>query len=361
MQTTKRISLILAGITIAALIMIGTITSCVSDKFSPGKDRVIKEVSTTLNTVDILEALGEPQVYIWEGKIYTKDNLPDTYLMYYVNNKINIMISNGVVTVIRIENFHSFPGYEGVKIGDTIDKVIETWGEPKKTITDSTILWKPGVLYLNCKDAMGDAHSHYEVPKKKARLFFFNNRVSAIYITGDFTSDLIYTLKNFITEFNKATLSKDDVISMLGEPKAYIWDGKRYSKENLPEIYIMKYNNNSIDILIYNNHVDEIRMEEGEGFVDYNGIRFGSTIDEVKNLVGEPENIVENDEIGFEANTLFINCYIPEHGKENRLSYYNLSSANSKVFFDEGKVTAIYNSAPFPPDYLTTIKEFLAK
>ena len=61
-------------------------------------------------------------------------------------------------------------------------------------------------------------------------------------------------------DFDTAKL--DDIIAIFGDPAAYHWQGRTYTKDNLPDIYIVQYRNN-FSILMVNGYIEEFRWLKG--------------------------------------------------------------------------------------------------
>jgi hypothetical protein len=69
-------------------------------------------------------------------------------------------------------------------------------------------------------------------------------------------------------DLEKATL--DDAIRVFGEPRAYAWNGKTFTKDRLPSVYVLEYTN-SFGVLINGGRVEELRFEGPEAGYVYRG------------------------------------------------------------------------------------------
>ncbi|MBN1256851.1 MAG: hypothetical protein JXA52_04020, partial [Planctomycetes bacterium] len=119
-------------------------------------------------------------------EIYTKDNLPEMYVAAYPD-QFAVWMTNGTVRELRFES--DAMGYvfrNAIEIGDSLDDVLEKLGEPTQTITGgpmNNMTGNEGTLHKELNDRQGS--SHYVLKDLGARMFFRNDMVGAIYLTGN--------------------------------------------------------------------------------------------------------------------------------------------------------------------------------
>jgi hypothetical protein len=147
-----------------------------------------------------------------------------------------------------------------------------------------------------------------------------------------------------LLDINKCTAA--DVITVLGEPWAYKFQGKDLEKDNLPETYTMDYPGGFM-VNIYKNQVmlwgsRQIPRCEIPGYIFSNSIQIGMSLDDVFKELGPPAKIVEDfdngrhggKEIMFEDNAIYANMNINER---NGFCFYRYDSNGEKIrtYFDD--------------------------
>lgn len=146
-----------------------------------------------LNKDLIINILGEPDKYIWGEKVLNKDNLPTYYCMDYGNGNI-VFIGNDRLIELRVHAPGNFIDPNGVSIGDSSYSVFKKIGKPISTVENRELSFKDSVYYKNYYDKA----SYYSVEKKGVRMFFYNDRISAIYITGNFTLEILEEFSSYV-------------------------------------------------------------------------------------------------------------------------------------------------------------------
>jgi serine protease AprX len=132
---------------------------------------------------DAVRILGEPTQYLWGNRTFTKDSLPATFIAVYPD-RVNIVISNGIVDEIRLESPHSQYLFMGrIGIGSQLEDVLEVVGQPKEIVENEPVGFKDGVLYKNVEGQKGACY--YARSDKKVRMFFMDNKVAALYLTQE--------------------------------------------------------------------------------------------------------------------------------------------------------------------------------
>jgi len=153
-----------------------------TEKFRENFSRNINNFNIDAATLqDVIKTFGQPESYVWGEKIFDKSNLPARYVIKYPC-EFHVFISNGKVVELRFEGPDAGYIFKGrIKVGSSLDEVIEALGQPEKTVTGQKNGFADGVLY---KDIEGrDGYCYYARQEQHIRLFFVNNKVLALYIT----------------------------------------------------------------------------------------------------------------------------------------------------------------------------------
>ena len=96
-----------------------------------------------------------------------------------------------------------------------------------------------------------------------------------------------------VAQLDINTANLDDVIRIFGEPEKYLWSGNTFTKDNLPSVYIASYPDD-FRILIAHGKIGELRFEgPGSGYIYRGKLRYGSSLDEVIKVVGQPKEVVQ--------------------------------------------------------------------
>ena len=158
-------------------------TAAMSDEqFRAYKKAMVEELVMNVNNINrdtIVAALGEPFQYIWGQSVFTKDTLPDCYIMQYPD-RVDFWIRGGQVMEVRFYK----PGYlfaNGIQVGSTVEEMVKAVGQPNETVTMQKNAFKDGVLYKDIDGQKG--HCYYHRSDWGARCFFTDYKVNALYIT----------------------------------------------------------------------------------------------------------------------------------------------------------------------------------
>jgi hypothetical protein len=150
----------------------------------PDIDARIAQLSRNGTTVDdVLQILGEPDQYLWGTNIFNKDELPNNYILSY-SQGVQAWVRNGLVRELRSER--PGPGFtwQGtLRLGSSSDEVLAALGPPTKTVVGQPCAFEAGVLYQDIGGESG--YAYYARPDRNIRLFFSDNKVSALYITPE--------------------------------------------------------------------------------------------------------------------------------------------------------------------------------
>jgi hypothetical protein len=144
-------------------------------------DAKIAELAKAGTTIEeAISVLGEPREYVWENQKLDQKNLPSTYILVYPQG-VNVVIHIDIVTELR--SHPPGPGftYRGkLRLGSSLEEMLEIVGAPSETITGQPLTFEPGVLYRDINGEKGRAY--YARPDKQIRCFFMRNKISALYM-----------------------------------------------------------------------------------------------------------------------------------------------------------------------------------
>jgi len=175
----KNLKLILVATAIFSFMSTIRVTSNDLSEINKNVDQL--EVGSS-SLEDVVRIFGEPARYFWGNKTFKKDNLPAIFIAAYPQD-VNIVISNGTVDQIRFESTHRGYMFMGeVGVGSPLETVLDVVGRPKEIIENEPIGFKDGVLYKDIEGHKGACY--YACSDKRVRMFFKDNKVVALYLTG---------------------------------------------------------------------------------------------------------------------------------------------------------------------------------
>jgi tetratricopeptide (TPR) repeat protein len=152
--------------------------------------------------------------------------------------------------------------------------------------------------------------------------------------------DKLIPLDELIAKLRKKGTTDKDVIRVLGEPEKYIWGNKTFTKDNLPEVYILQYPN-GVQVVVVRGVVSEFRSEQpGPGFVYRDKLRLGSPLANVLNVLGQPSQTVVGEPIGFVTGVLY-----KDFDGHKGYSYYSCADQGVRIFLVNDKINALYLTA----------------
>jgi len=187
-----------------------------------------------------------------------------------------------------------------------------------------------------------------------------------VFVRGEYQivkkSELNRIVQNKQSDIKAEKTDREYVISIMGEPKNYIWGEDTFHIEDLPSHYIMDYGNSNM-ACIYNGILSETRVHSPGDFTEFNGIKLGDTIDEVIEKIGKPIRIADGEELNFEENVLFLHYSYSEQGiiSSSPYSYYSVPEKNVRMFFNNDKVHALYNTGGFSPEFLSAFSDYIKR
>ncbi len=116
-------------------------------------DQVAQLDIDTATLDDIIDIFGEPVKYHWEGQTYTRDNLPDAYIVEY-SDVFSIPISDGHIDELRFESpDYLFQGQ--IRVGSWLYDVLAVVGQPTEMVVGQPCGWQDGVLYRDIDGTAG--------------------------------------------------------------------------------------------------------------------------------------------------------------------------------------------------------------
>ncbi|RPI75216.1 MAG: hypothetical protein EHM45_15465, partial [Desulfobacteraceae bacterium] len=284
------------------------------------KVRQVKFGVTDLNGVKAI--FGEPVEYEGEG-YWVK--YPDYFW---------IAMRNGVVRTVRFGwTDLGYTCFGGIRIGSSLDEVLAKLGNPQSIVDGQSCDNRDYILYKNIDGIPG--YCYYSRPDRKIRLFFGNFKVNGLELDGQPVSELESKLARL-----KFYYDLSSVESIFGQPQKYIWGNQEFTKAQLPvENYILLYDNNyNFSIWMKWNSVQEVRFSNNDtGYSCYNGLKIGSTLDEVLANLGNPKEIKDGQACDYRPYVLYKNI----DGTPG-YCYYSRPDRHIRFFFTDFKVNAIY-------------------
>ncbi len=127
---------------------------------------------------DVIRIFGAPQSYAWEGKTFTRDNLPGIYVVTYPND-FGVLMNGGRVGELRFGGPGAGYAYQGkLRVGSSLEEALAVLGPPASTVEGAQIGGKDGVLYQDVDGKKG--YCYYSRADHHIRLFFLDNKVAAL-------------------------------------------------------------------------------------------------------------------------------------------------------------------------------------
>lgn len=130
---------------------------------------------------EVIALFGPPQRYLWGTRTYGPNDLPDRYIMNY-SDGFSIYIAFAHIAEIRFQGVDvGYAFRDTIRIGSTVDDVLKVVGPSTETVTGQKVGWQDGVLYRDIEGMKG--RGYYARSDQGVRIFFMNDRVTALYIT----------------------------------------------------------------------------------------------------------------------------------------------------------------------------------
>jgi hypothetical protein len=282
--------------------------------------------------------------YIWGRKTLSADELPNRFIAVYPGNFQVFMLNNRVVE-IRHEGGSKYAFAGKLRVGSTLEEAMEVLGPPVKTVEGVEIDWQnaKNVLFWDIEGTKG--HGYYHRPDHQVRVWFWNGKVSAIYMTrsnyGDDDAEpsdpeFARRLAQRVAELDIDAAGPEQVKNIFGEPTQYIWGNQAFAPDALPRNYIMCYPC-GFYVWFGDGRIREIRHRWGSPYVYRDRLRIGSTVQEVLDLLGQPDETVTGQECTFKDRVL----YKDMDGTQG-YHYYHRTDQRIRVWFKQDKVMSFY-------------------
>ncbi len=108
---------------------------------------------------DVVKTFGEPSEYIWGNQTFDRKNLPRRCVVVYPDG-FHIFVSDNKIVELRHEGPGTGYAFLGkLKVGATLNEVIEVLGEPKETVVGKKNWFTDAVLYKDIEGRKG--HCYY--------------------------------------------------------------------------------------------------------------------------------------------------------------------------------------------------------
>lgn len=330
-------------------------STCPAEVAEPNLNELVAQLDIdTADINDVIAIFGEPMEYVWEGKYFTRDNLPDRYVARYPYG-FNIWMYSGRISEVRFESLADDYLFGGrIHVGSSLDEVLEVVGKPRETVRDRPCGWEDGVLYENIDRIPG--YCYYQRNDQNVRFFFQDYKVIALYLMGSIepfepvSNEPIYVEPNItdplivepnindsVAELDFESADIDEVIRLFGEPADYFWMGRIYRRDNLPQKYLARYSD-GFSIVMDSQGISELRFESANcGYIWRGEIKVGSLLDEVLEIVQEPVEVITGRPNGQVVGVLYRDI----NGIKG-CCYYSPAGQNVKFFFLKNKVVALH-------------------
>lgn len=130
---------------------------------------------------DVTKLFGEPGQYLWGSEEFTRDQLPQRYVMFYPAG-FRIAMYSGRIGELRFER----PGlgyvFDGkLKLGSSLEDALKVLGPPTETVTGKKCEFKDRVLYQDMNGRTG--YGYYSCQDRNVRMFFDDDKIIALYVT----------------------------------------------------------------------------------------------------------------------------------------------------------------------------------
>lgn len=149
-------------------------------------------------------------------------------------------------------------------------------------------------------------------------------------------ADFARLLPERIEQLDIDTADLEQVKEIFGKPAQYIWGKETFTEDNLPNQYILMYPGN-FRIYMQQNQIVELRHEHGFKYVYRDRLQAGSTLDEVFDVIGLPDNTIQGEKNSFADNVLYKDIA----GRKGHC-YYARSDQDLRLWFADYKLIGIY-------------------
>jgi hypothetical protein len=138
-----------------------------------------------------------------------------------------------------------------------------------------------------------------------------------------------------IAQLSQPGTTVEKAIELLGQPERYSWENRTLTDSNLPPVYLLDYPR-SVSVFVNSGRIIRLQCERpGPGFTWQGRLKLGSTLEEVKQVLGAPSQTVVGQR-GFTPGVLY-----QGFDGNNGYSAYRPAAQQAQFFFQEDKVIAI--------------------
>jgi beta-lactamase regulating signal transducer with metallopeptidase domain len=307
---------------------------------------------------EILTRFGEPGAIFYGDKRYTLNDLPQMYFMSY--GDISFNINDGtVVGITLLSPIYVFGN--GIHVGDSEQKIKRAFGSPSEVQETE---FKDFLTY----EPLGLS---FEINKQDRSVMEIN--ISREYgdpaILQSYANapEFIAKLPERIAKLNIDTADLAQVLATFGTPVKYVWGPKTLSPDKLPDRFIAVYPG-SFNVFMMNNHIVELRHENGSKYVYTGGLHVGSTLEEALAVLGAPVETVEGKPIDWARSK---DVLFKDIEGRNGHCYYHRPELKVRVWFANYKIAAIYMTrsdygdtgaaTPFDAGFASLLAERIAR
>ena len=135
--------------------------------------KVAKLNIDTAKLDDVIKIFGEPIAYVWCQNTIEKNKIPtDQYCVNYPDDFSIYMNWDKIVELRFSSPFADYSFRDKIRVGSSLDDVLEVVGQPTETVEGEPIGWFDGVLYRDIEGTKGRCYYHRS--DQNVRFFFLN-------------------------------------------------------------------------------------------------------------------------------------------------------------------------------------------
>jgi hypothetical protein len=349
-------------LTLMLSIVLGTITLTGAQGRSTASDINAKVAQIDIDNAsldDVVRVFGEPTRYCWGNEatgeievINRKDLSSRQFYIADYGDGFSIFMLNGRIAELRFEGESQYFHKGKLRIGDSLDYVLKVLGEPNETVVGASrrmISGKDGVLLRDIEGRQG--YDYYLRRDKSVRMFFLNDRITALYVVArgflnsqedsrmtPASAAAAVRLIELVPQLDIDNAQLGDLIQLFGNPVRYVWGEKIIAPEDLSkrDAYVIDYGG-GFHILMARGQVMELRFEQNSQYGYQGKLRIGDSIDDALRVMGAPKETVIGENLTFKDGVLYRDI-----DGQNGYGYYHRSDQRLRLFFANGKITAIY-------------------
>jgi len=116
-------------------------------------------------------------------------------------------------------------------------------------------------------------------------------------------SELSKEMNKKVAQLDMSKATREDVISVFGQPQSYQVKGQTFTEENLPDGYVMAYADGLL-VFMNNDRIEELLFQK-PGYVFRDRITVGSTLEEVLSVLGSETRTIDGGIYRLERGVLY--------------------------------------------------------